>query len=214
MGINPSVREILTRSGAEWAGTQRRFETLSSLGIGSMTGASDETVERVVQRCLTYFMANPYRSWFDPLEPLVDDLFGASYDDGSACHLDIVQWPTQPLWGQLASTTRTELTTSGLALLREQFSGDALQCAYLNGRTVCEAVGTFVPLSARTARFKDRGPVRGFFHGTYEGVHVVGCSSNLQVERLRAGERSEFRTWIVDECRRDLALTAPRRPVS
>lgn len=208
VGINPSVREILTRNGAEWAGTQRRFETLSSLGITTMTGTSDETVERVVQRCLTYFAANPYRSWFDPMEPLVGDLFGAGYDDGSACHLDIVQWPTQPLWGQLAPTTRAELITGGLSLLQEQFSGEALRWVYLNGRTVCEAVGTFVPLSARTARFKERGPVRGFFRGTYGGVHVVGCSSNLQVERLRAGERSEFRAWIVDECRRDLDLTA------
>lgn len=204
VGINPSVREILARDGSELADAHRRFETLSSLGVPAMTAATDETVARVVQRCLAYFTANPYRPWFDPIAPLVGDLFQASYEAGSACHLDMVQWATQPLWGQLPPATRAELTRGGLGLLREQFREEALQSVYLNGRTVCEAVGTFVPLSARTVRFGNRGPVRGFFRGIHGGVHVVGCSSNLQSERLPARERSHFRAWIVEECRRDL----------
>ncbi|RMB62324.1 hypothetical protein [Tessaracoccus antarcticus] len=205
VGINPSIREFLTQHGAEWAGPQRRFETLSSLAIPALRHAEDADIERIVQRSLDYFTGNPYRSWFDPMESLVQELFSASYVDASACHLDIVQWPTRPLWGQLDLSTRRELVAGGIDLLLKQLASNTLQAVYLNGRTVCDVVSGLIPLSVRTARFRGNGASRGFFRGVHRGALVVGCTSNLQVERLRTEHRQDFRDWIVAECRRDLA---------
>ncbi|MDO5735708.1 MAG: hypothetical protein Q4P15_04475 [Propionibacteriaceae bacterium] len=205
IGINPSIREFLTRGDEELAGPQRRFETLSSLGIASLSEATDDMVDQVVQRCLDYFVSNPYRVWFDPMESLVNELFGASYFGSTCCHLDVVQWATRPLWGNLDPSVRSQLVAGGVEFVRPQLSHDSLDAVYLNGRTVCEALATIIPLSARTARFRDTGPPRGFFRGLYDGVAVVGCSANLQVERVRAEDRAAFTAWVIGECRRDLA---------
>jgi hypothetical protein len=41
---------------------------------------------------------NPYRRWFDPLDQALRAAFGVSYYAGTACHLDLVQWATTPVW--------------------------------------------------------------------------------------------------------------------
>ena len=205
IGINPSVREFLSRDGRELTGTQRRFESLSSLGITSMAHAPAPILDRIRRRCLEYFSADPYMEWFGPMEDVIHALTGASYFDGSACHMDLVQWATRPLWGQLDHTSRRRLLAEGRPILAEQLDNDALEIIYLNGRTVCDAVGEFVPLTSRIARFRDTGARRTFFCGVHRQARVVGCSSNIQEERLRTADREPFMAWIIDECRRDLA---------
>jgi hypothetical protein len=56
----------------------------------------------VVADCAAYFQRNPYRRWFDPLDELLRAGVGASFYDGTACHLDLVQWATDPVWGQMS----------------------------------------------------------------------------------------------------------------
>jgi hypothetical protein len=62
----------------------------------------DSQVASVVADCATYFQRRPYRRWFDPLDRLLRTGAGVSYYDGSACHLDLVQWATDPIWGRIA----------------------------------------------------------------------------------------------------------------
>ncbi len=204
VGINPSVREFLSRRDVEWQGEQRRFETLSSLGVRSMADVSGQMAERIRHRCLGYFEANPYMEWFAPLETLLRAVAGASYFDGSACHLDLVQWATQPLWGQLDRRVRTELLARDRAVVTSQMGSSHLQILYLNGSTVCDEVGTFIPLTSRPAHFRGQGPQRRFFRGFHGHTLVVGCSSNLQEERLRTEDRNEFMAWVIEECRHDI----------
>jgi hypothetical protein len=36
--------------------------------------------------------------WFDQMEEFVLTNTGYSYFDGTACHLDLIQWATDPVW--------------------------------------------------------------------------------------------------------------------
>jgi hypothetical protein len=89
LGLNPSRQEFLDQNGRELTGADRRFETLRSLGATRLEDAGDSTIRRVFDGCCGYFFRNPYRRWFDQLENIIRPL-GASYYDGSACHLDLV----------------------------------------------------------------------------------------------------------------------------
>lgn len=206
VGINPSIREFYTRSGTELGGDLRRFETTASLGVESGVNLSDAMRSRMHQRCLNYFRGNPYLDWFGPMEGLIQDITGASFFDGGAYHLDLVHWATNPLWGQLSGTLRRELLDGDRPAVIDQLARNSLEIIYLNGRTVCEEVASFVTLSHRPAQFRGQGSTRRFFRGWYGDTLVVGCSSNIQEERIRAVDRAEFLQWIATECRLDLDM--------
>lgn len=206
VGINPSIREFFTRGGAEMDGDFRRFETTASLGVQSLHNLSDVMLSRMRQRCLDYFRQNPYLDWFGPMEGLVRDVTGASFFDGTAYHLDLVHWATAPLWGQLNGSDRRELLDGDRPAVIDQLARASLEIIYLNGRTVCEEVAGFVPLTNRPAHFRGQGSTRRFYRGRHGNALVVGCSSNIQEERISAVDRVEFLQWVATECRRDLNM--------
>jgi hypothetical protein len=104
LGLNPSRIEFEV-GGVELDGARRRFETTRSLGLSQLADASDGAVAAIFRRCNEYFRGNPYRRWFDRLEPVLRAV-GASYHDGSACHLDLSQWATDPTWNGLSREVR------------------------------------------------------------------------------------------------------------
>lgn len=97
LGKNPSRREFVDDAGVLLRGDRRRLATLESLGAASLEVLSDELAATVVADCAMYFRRQPYRRWFDPLDLLLRDGVGARYYDGTACHLDLVQWATDPV---------------------------------------------------------------------------------------------------------------------
>ncbi len=204
VGINPSIREFLSRNGADSDGACRRFETLASLGVNSMADITEAMADRIRQRCLGYFENNPYMDWFAPMEAIVTGITGASFFNGSAYHLDLVHWVTDPLWGQLQSSVQQELFARDRPEVIRQLGNTTLETIYLNGKTVCEEVGGFIPLINRTAQFRGQGSRRRFHRGWHGNTMVVGCSSNIQEERLKADDRDDFMRWIISECRSDL----------
>ncbi len=206
VGINPSIREFYSRNGSELDGDQRRFETLTSLGAGSMSDVTKAMDARIRRRCLDYFEDNPYLDWFAPMELLVQKITGASLFDGSAYHLDLVHWATDPLWGRLGSPTRRELLLRDRPAVVEQLENPSLEIIYLNGKTVCEEVSGFVALSSRPAQFHGQGSQRRFYSGRHGNAKVIGCSSNIQEERLKTADRAGFMHWITAECRSDLTV--------
>src|SRR5437016_5246614 len=80
LGLNPSCREFLDPAGRELIGRSRRFETLTSLGVPELVTAPDAALRRVVQGCNTYFTVNPYRRWFNQLEPVLQSVSASYYD--------------------------------------------------------------------------------------------------------------------------------------
>ena len=131
LGLNPSRIEFEV-NGVELADGKRRFETLRSLEIDSLEDALAPTIGRVLARCNGYFSGNPYRRWFDQLEPILNAV-GASYYDGTACHLDLSQWATDPTWNGLDGDQRRRLVDDGAPFLAEQLRNEPIQLLLLNG---------------------------------------------------------------------------------
>lgn len=108
LGWNPSKQEFLDGSGNELEGDDRRLETLRSIGVNDLADAPVEFVSRVFEGCCNYFNRRPYSRWFNKLERVLRQV-DASYYDGSACHLDLVQWATDPVWGKLPEIKKMKL---------------------------------------------------------------------------------------------------------
>jgi hypothetical protein len=134
LGLNPSRVEFLDRAGKELDGPKRRLETLKSLGVDSLAGADESTLASVVAGCDDYFNRVPYRQWFDKIELVLGGL-DASYYNGTACHLDLVQWqPTR--CGEARCGDPTAPRQGGLELLDLQLREESIERLLLNGRSV------------------------------------------------------------------------------
>ena len=71
LGLNPSRIEFVDERGVLLKGQKRRLATHESLGMSDLSRAPHETVLQVLEECNTYFQRQPYRQWFDKLEPLL-----------------------------------------------------------------------------------------------------------------------------------------------
>jgi hypothetical protein len=100
VGLNPSRIEFEVK-GAWLDGDKRRLATYRSLGVNTLEGAADDDVAQVLADCYAYFDAsrNPHWRWFRPLDKLLEKSVGATYEQRNACHLDLVQWATDPVFG-------------------------------------------------------------------------------------------------------------------
>jgi len=202
LGINPSKVEFVER-GAFLTGRLRRLATLESLGADDLAALSDAQVAEVVADCARYFDPdrNPYRRWFDPLDRLLGVGAGVSFYDGTACHLDLVQWATDPIWSQIAAAAvRRALLADGEPHLRTQLRHENIRLVVLNGRTVLELVQR-IGLAALTkvGTLPLAGSSCSLYVGTGQGVRFVGWSANLQGSRgVTNSFKSELGAWLAD----------------
>ncbi len=204
LGLNPSRVEFLDRSGNELVGSSRRLGTHTSLRTSDLANAPASVIAQVLNDCNGYFARNPYRKWFDQLE-LILNVCGASYYNGSACHLDLVQWATDPTWSNLRpATIRNRLLDADSRFLIEQLSNENIQLLLVNGMGVVRQLQTTV-----NATLDEDDPIVGFGHhdtglfmGTlFDRVRVIAWSTNIQSS---FGVTSELRTEIA-QCVAELA---------
>lgn len=181
LGLNPSVREFLDKNGKELTGPSRRLATCQSLGVKILSIASEDAVRQVVEECNDYFQREPYQ-WFNQLQNFILKELDASYYDYSACHLDLVQWATNPTWGSLPSNTRKQLLKADCPFLLEQLRNEKIKLLLVNG------TGVFVHLQKLTAmKIHEESPIsvrakktRLFVGTLFDHVGVVSWSINLQ----------------------------------
>jgi hypothetical protein len=181
LGLNPSRQEFLDRSGRELNGSRRRFETLTSLALVNLKTAPNESLLAVLTACNEYFNRNPYRAWFDQLDAILRAVH-ASYYDKTACHLDLVQWATDPTWNTLSNNARKTLLAADQSFFLDQLRRESIQLLLLNGSGVIRQVQQTLdrPLQEETFRVFVRSVTTRFFAGTIAGVPVVAWSTNLQ----------------------------------
>jgi hypothetical protein len=179
LGLNPSRIEFEIK-GVELDGAARRFETLGALGVKRLIDAPQSAIERVWRRCNNYFHGNPY-SWFRRLEETLKAV-GASYFDGTACHLDLTQWATDPTWNGLGRRVQERLVAEDADFLREQLRAEPISLLLLNGRSVLTAFERVLGGHPRPigAPITDRGTTTKIYQADIEGVRVLGWSTNLQ----------------------------------
>lgn len=144
ISINPSWREFLCKKNNKrmlLLGSQRRLATLKSLE----TSRNDHGTT-ILNECAAYFSKdrNPYNRWFRPLDNILRhisiDGTNASYYDGTACHLDIAQWATLPVWSELGDKHQTALLDNGKPFLDEHFEEMDYRIIIANGITVINQV--------------------------------------------------------------------------
>ena len=111
-----------------------------SLGKGEASQLTDAEVQAVAEACRDYFQGNWYRGWFGWLEKLLVDSETGSYLDGSACHLDLVQWATDPAQADLPADEWAALVAADLPFLRWQLDTSEVDIVLVNGAGVVTGV--------------------------------------------------------------------------
>lgn len=207
LGLNPSRAEFLSRSGELLAGAEARFVTLPALRLASLQDASTDALTRVMEGTRRYFQNRPYLGWFGRLDSLLR-ISGATYFDGSACHLDLAHWATDPVWAKLSPGARGALIEDGLSFLMWQLTTFSIAHVFLNGRGVCLAVEKRLGVKLKeleTLPGPLGKPAKLYFGQLADGPIFIGWSVNLQssfgvtkdfsarlAQRLQAHMRSTF----------------------
>jgi hypothetical protein len=193
LGLNPSRQEFLDTKGNPLVGADQRFETLVSIGYPSLARAPLSAVERVFHGCRDYFHRKPYTRWFNQLEAVLQRL-GRSYYDGSACHLDISQWATDPVWGRLDPAIRARLAREDGGFLLQQLTSEHYDALLLNGRGVANELRKIArrQLAWRPTDFRFGSKIVEVAQGEYAGVRILAWNCNFQSSfgvsnALRAG---------------------------
>jgi hypothetical protein len=179
LGLNPSRIEFLDRDGNELTGAERRLETLSSLGESDLSSASPDAIRRVFEGCNNYFHQCPYREWFDVLEKILSPL-GVSFYTGTACHLDLVQWATDPTWRNLRGALKKNLIEADSAFLQEQLSRVRIRRLLLNGSGVVNAYTRKFGCELAEKVIPGKVGWKLFVGCNAQRVKVIGWNKNLQ----------------------------------
>ncbi|HTD24516.1 MAG TPA: hypothetical protein VK738_17795 [Terriglobales bacterium] len=137
LGLNPSNREFVDRSGNELVGPFRRFHTLGSLGLARWSEVKVQHLRQIWDSCRNYFSRNPYDLWFRQLDHLIGETEASYYDaSGGACHLDLIPYATECKWTSLSHRQRSLLISvagDSLALLLRE---SPVRLLILNGSSV------------------------------------------------------------------------------
>lgn len=171
VGINPSHREF--------------SHNYVKSGFGDLQTASRAILRAILDDQYSYFQRPQYR-WFNRLEQVVEAC-GASYRDGSAASLDIVQWATQPVWGGLTAVQKRTLLDGDVPFLGEQLRNERIETLLVNGRAVMDVIQFYLELNLRpvdrissfpgTPTIPDTQLYTGRLFGK---VNVIAWNINLQ----------------------------------
>ncbi len=180
LGLNPSRKEFLDDRGQLLFGSERRLATLPSLKVTSLDNATAEAVEVVLKECFDYFHRRPYSAWFNYFAPILK-CCGVSFEDGTACHLDLVQWATDPTWARLQPAVRQELLDADAEFLAQQLQNENIRLLLVNGSgTLRQLLQVFKLDLKQVDTIPARVPCRLFEGMLFERIRVIGWSTNLQ----------------------------------
>lgn len=197
LGINPSRLEFCSSAGVFLRGDERRLATTDSLGAAPGQPLTVDQARQVVADCNSYFDRNPY-DWFKPLDALLGQAVGVSYFDRTACHLDLVQWATDPVWGRLGdSASAGLLLAEGRPYLELLLSRSDVHLVLLNGAAVVRQVSRAgLAQLHEVKRIPVGSIVCRLFAGEGRGINYVGWSANLQSS---FGISNEFKQRLAQE---------------
>lgn len=207
LGLNPSRMEFLDKSGQELVGHDRRLATHKSLCTGDLASAPLSVVAQVLQDCDSYFQRNPYRWWFDQLEKVLQAC-GVSYYRGSSCHLDLVQWATDPTWNRIKRRRlREQLIDEDIEFLSNQLTCENIELLLVNGDGVAKQLQRKLGVTLEEAGRMNclwSHPVRLLVGKILGRIDVVAWSVNIQSS---PGVSNQLRT----ELAKRVAILANRR---
>lgn len=140
VGLNPSDQEYTDRHGVLLTGSKQRFATLASLGATKRGELTDEQCDEAVRVMRAYYHPDkPVYGWFAALGRVIGGL-GASLQDGTAAHLDLVQEATHPTWSALPQHERSRLLAEDLPFLEWEIRAFPLRAVICTGKTASDHV--------------------------------------------------------------------------
>lgn len=180
LGLNPSHREFQDKNGSELAGEERRLATHKSLGVNDLESVPSMTIERVLHDSQCYFNGNRY-GWFNQLERILK-VCGVSYVEGTACHLDLVQWATKPTWTELPPVIKSCLLNGDLPFLKEQLRNENIKTLLVNGRSAKQGFeGAFGKKLSELPSLQANGKTIRLYEGrVLDRVQVIAWSAFVQ----------------------------------
>ena len=181
---------------------------------GSLAMDRDDLNERFLSRVweekTRYFERNRYR-YFTTLQPILSACgatYGGRYGTGGpdlACSLDLVQWPTDPLWSELpkgcSADAQGKLLADGASFFERilQENGN-IELLLGNGRTVVEQFQR--AFRVRFDNWKVDGLGARIYRGDLLGRRFIGWSAFLSNSPMNRSQRAEL-ARLVGELHRE-----------
>jgi hypothetical protein len=141
LALNPSSLEFLNKQGGYLLADLRRLASWVSMQRREGDDLSDAEVAQVFDDSNTYFGRRPYKPWFQWLQTLLTSTGLGSYCDGTACHLDLVQWATKPAQGKLSAEVWRRLVDEDRKFLAWQLAQTPAKVILVNGAACVEWLG-------------------------------------------------------------------------
>lgn len=201
LALNPSAVEFLARDGSWLTGERRRLASLTSMGVVRPGDLDDEAVRHVLAESDGYFEGpNWYRKWFHWLESLLLKSEVGSYLNGTACHLDLVQWATRPAQRDVPAPVWRRLVEDDRQFLHWQLQSERLQSVLVNGlRCVNELkeAGIVRDWSERILPIMTKAGPRNLrvFQAHELGIRFVGWNRAV-ANALSADGRQRLCEWL------------------
>jgi|LauGreDrversion4_2_1035121.scaffolds.fasta_scaffold38581_4 hypothetical protein len=203
LGINPSSSEFsYGKDQPLLSNKEKRLVDLEVLRISDSRPLTLEESEKVIDGCNSYFDSELHYEWFLKLEEIVLKPAGFTYygRDASACHLDLVQWATDPVWSRIKSpAVRKKLLTDDKEFLRFQLSNYKFDYVYLNGGTVVEQFMALDIAELSVVHHVTRNSMGGthkVFKGAANGTTYLGWGINAASNDANKLGLVELSQWI------------------
>ena len=209
LGINPSSREFLDDGMNLLSGSEKRLVDTEVLGLSrEIESLSAEQAGEVIKGFFGYFEKKPYK-WFSRLQKYVLDPAGASFEpsaiDGveGACHLDLVQWATDPVWGDIKDKgIQKTLLESDFEFLRFQLTNYEFKKLFLNGQEVVaqfKRLGLAELIEVGRTSFQSHGKTSPLYRGKYGDTDVWGWGLNVAQPQVTLSNLEDLSKWIGDD---------------
>lgn len=188
IGLNPSDQEFFSKD--VWLnGESRRVPSLLSLGIEKASDITDEQIKEIYHEQISYFSRNPLTSWFNAQNRILKNALKSDYFDGSACHLDLVQWATKPKQRHLPADVWQSLVAADRDFLEWQLrTTSATTVVMISKGTVNALVDSGIAPELQEVKLQIEGisQTMTFYFGESEGKIWLGW--NLALYQAVAGQ--------------------------
>lgn len=202
LGINPSYEEFQDSSGELLKGKEKRLVDHESLGGEFTGGLSESQAEKVIAGCSKYFLNRPFE-WFDDIENVVLKPNGITYSSGEACHLDVIQWATNPIWSKITNQQECiSLLENDSEFLKFQITSQGYDFIFLNGNTVIKQVKSLNLVKLQHAGFTSFGHgVRKsrLWIGELGRTKFIGWNLNIQRHETTPSNKADLSEWITKQ---------------
>lgn len=202
LGINPSFEEFQDKDKKTLPAWEKRLVDHETLNGDFREGLTREQAIEVVNGCNYYFERNPY-GWFDEIEKVALAPIGHSYRNGSAAHLDVIQWATDPVWSKIENKEECKsMLEADADFLRFQLSSYGFSFVLMNGGTVIEQVKSLglVDLEEVGSVSFGHGASRSkLWRGELGDKTFLGWNLNIQRHETTQKNKEELSQWIAEQ---------------